>query len=163
SRARRRPCSRRGSERGRASRSARCHAPDGRGDRPTRRPSRPPLALRTVAVARPFQAGERVLLVDAKRRRHLVVLVPGGPFHSHPGVLARDQVLGQEEGVSLRTSLGARFLALRPTLADYVLEMPRGAQVIYPKDLGPILILADVFPGARVLESGMGSGALTTA
>ena len=110
----------------------------------------------------PFAAGERVLLVDSKRRRHLVTLAPEGEFHSHAGVLRHAAIIGSPEGVTLRTTLGARLVAVRPTLSDYVVEMPRGAQVIYPKDLGAILMLADVFPGARVLESGVGSGALTT-
>jgi tRNA (adenine57-N1/adenine58-N1)-methyltransferase len=114
-------------------------------------------------AARPFRAGDRVLLVDAKRRRHLVTLADGGQFHSHAGVLEHDALIGQAEGVTVRTTLGSRLTAVRPTLAEYVLEMPRGAQVIYPKDLGPILILADVFPGSRVLESGVGSGALSLA
>jgi tRNA (adenine57-N1/adenine58-N1)-methyltransferase catalytic subunit len=113
-------------------------------------------------VGRLFAPGDRVLLVDAKRRRHLVTLAEGGKFHSHAGVLDHDALLGEEEGATVRTSLGARLVAVRPTLAEYILKMPRGAQVIYPKDLGPILMLADVFPGARVLESGVGSGALTT-
>jgi tRNA (adenine57-N1/adenine58-N1)-methyltransferase catalytic subunit len=108
-------------------------------------------------------AGDQVLLVDSKHRRHLVTLEPGGEFHSHAGVLKHDDVIGRSEGVTVRTTMGARLVVLRPTLAEYVLEMPRGAQVIYPKDLGPILILADVFPGATVLESGVGSGALTLA
>ena len=112
-------------------------------------------------MSRPFTAGDRVLLVDAKRRRHLVTLAEGGAFHSHNGVLEHEAIIGKEEGVTVRTSLGARLVAVRPTLAEYVLKMPRGAQVIYPKDLGPIVMLADVFPGARVLESGVGSGALT--
>jgi tRNA (adenine57-N1/adenine58-N1)-methyltransferase len=114
-------------------------------------------------VTRPFAPGDRVLLVDSRRRRHLVVLEAGGQFHTHAGVVAHDDLVGREEGVTVRTSKGARLVAVRPTLAEYVLEMPRGAQVIYPKDLGPILMLADVFPGARVLESGVGSGALTAA
>jgi tRNA (adenine57-N1/adenine58-N1)-methyltransferase len=114
-------------------------------------------------VARPFAVGDRVLLVDAKRRRHLVTLAPGGQFHTHAGVLPHDVLIGADEGITVRTTLGSRLVAVRPTLAEYVLEMPRGAQVIYPKDLGPILVLADVFPGARVLESGVGSGALTIA
>ncbi|MGH9033323.1 MAG: tRNA (adenine-N1)-methyltransferase, partial [Acidimicrobiia bacterium] len=97
-------------------------------------------------MGRPFVAGDRVLLVDAKRRRHLVTLAPGGEFHTHAGVLDHETLIGREEGVTVRTSLGARLVAVRPTLAEYVLKMPRGAQVIYPKDLGPILILADVFP-----------------
>ena len=114
-------------------------------------------------MARTFAAGDRVLLVDAKRRRHLITLAAGGEFHTHAGVLAHDLLLGEPEGVTVRTTLGSRLVAVRPTLSEYVLEMPRGAQVIYPKDLGPILMLADVFPGARVLESGVGSGALTLA
>jgi len=112
-------------------------------------------------MARPFTVGDRVLLIDTKRRRHLITLDAGGQFHSHTGVLEHDDLIGRPEGVTVRTSMGARLVALRPTLAEYVLEMPRGAQVIYPKDLGPILVLADVAPGARVLESGVGSGALT--
>ncbi len=112
-------------------------------------------------MRRPFAVGDRVLLVDAKRRRHLVTLTEGGAFHSHAGILAHDAIIGAEEGVTVRTSLGTKLVAVRPTLAEYVLKMPRGAQVIYPKDLGPILVLADLFPGARVLESGIGSGALT--
>ena len=114
-------------------------------------------------MARTFTAGDRVLLVDAKRRRHLITLAEGGEFHTHAGVLPHDAIIGEPEGVTVRTTLGSRLVAVRPTLSDYVLEMPRGAQVIYPKDLGPILMLADVFPGARVLESGIGSGALTLA
>lgn len=114
-------------------------------------------------MTRPFEVGDRVLLIDAKKRRHLVTLAEGGAFHSHTGVLAHDDLLGRSEGITVRTTMGARLVALRPTLAEYVLEMPRGAQVIYPKDLGPILVLADVAPGARVLESGVGSGALTMA
>jgi tRNA (adenine57-N1/adenine58-N1)-methyltransferase len=105
--------------------------------------------------------GEQVLLVDTKQRRYLVTLAAAGEFHSHNGVLAHSALIGQEEGVSVRSSGGSRLLAIRPTLSDFVLKMPRGAQVIYPKDLGPILMLADVFPGARVLESGVGSGALS--
>jgi len=112
-------------------------------------------------VTRPFAPGDLVLLLDTKRRRHLVTLEPGGEFHSHAGVIRHADVLGREEGVTVLTTLGARLVAVRPTLGEYVLEMPRGAQVIYPKDLGPILLLADIFPGARVLESGVGSGALT--
>jgi tRNA (adenine57-N1/adenine58-N1)-methyltransferase len=114
-------------------------------------------------VSRPFAAGDRVLLVDNRRRRHLVVLVAGGQFHTHAGIVAHDDIIGRHDASILRTTLGARLTALRPTLAEYVLEMPRGAQVIYPKDIGPILMLADIFPGARILESGVGSGALTTA
>jgi tRNA (adenine57-N1/adenine58-N1)-methyltransferase len=108
-----------------------------------------------------FTAGDRILLVDSKRRRHMITLEPGGEFHSHTGVLRHDDLIGHDDGTTVRTTLGARLIAVRPTLAEYILEMPRGAQVIYPKDLGPILMLADIFPGARILESGIGSGALT--
>lgn len=109
----------------------------------------------------PFTVGDHVLLVDRKRRRHMIRLADDGEFHTHAGVLAHTQLIGQAEGVTVRTTRGAALLATRPTLSEYILEMPRGAQVIYPKDLGPILMLADIFPGARILESGVGSGALT--
>jgi tRNA (adenine57-N1/adenine58-N1)-methyltransferase len=110
-----------------------------------------------------FRAGEWVLLVDRKRRRYMVQLEPGGTFHSHLGALEHDALIGAAEGSVARSAKGSRLLALRPTLADRVLEMPRGAQVIYPKDLGPILMLLDVHPGTTVLESGLGSGATTMA
>lgn len=112
-------------------------------------------------MTRPFAAGEKVLLIDRKARRYLVTLVEGGEFHTHAGILSHDDLIGAEEGLTARSSAGAAYLAVRPTLADFILKMPRGAQVIYPKDLGPILMLADVFPGATVLESGVGSGALS--
>jgi tRNA (adenine57-N1/adenine58-N1)-methyltransferase len=114
-------------------------------------------------VSRPFEAGERILLFDTKGRRYLVQLAAGGEFHTHSGPVRHDDLIGQEEGLLVRSTRGARYTAVRPTLAEVVLKMPRGAQVIYPKDLGPILILADVFPGARVFESGLGSGALSMA
>jgi len=113
-------------------------------------------------VTRPFVAGDRVLLMDSKKRRHLVTLEEGGQFHTHAGLVEHAAIIGADEGATVRTTMGARLIAVRPTLAEFVLKMPRGAQVIYPKDLGPILVLADVFPGARILESGIGSGALTT-
>jgi len=111
--------------------------------------------------ARPFRVGERILLIDRKKRRYLVTLEDGGEFHTHSGFVPHGEIVGREEGALLRSTKGATFTAFRPTLADFVLKMPRGAQVIYPKDLGPILMLADIFPGARVLESGVGSGALS--
>jgi len=110
-----------------------------------------------------FGAGEKALLIDAKARRYLVTLREGGQFHTHAGITPHDSIIGQPEGSTIRSTGGARYLALRPTLADFVLAMPRGAQVIYPKDLGPLLILGDIFPGARVLEAGVGSGALSMA
>lgn len=112
---------------------------------------------------RPFEPGERALLFDSKRRRYLVTLEKGGEFHTHNGPVPHDQILGHEEGSMVRSSRGSKFIAVRPTLAEVVLEMPRGAQVIYPKDLGPILVMADISPGARVLEAGLGSGALSMA
>jgi tRNA (adenine57-N1/adenine58-N1)-methyltransferase len=110
---------------------------------------------------KPFVDGERVLLIDGKQRRYLVTLRAGQQFHSHSGFLEHDELIGVEEGATVRSTKGSSYLALRPTLAEFVLKMPRGAQVIYPKDLGPILMLADIFPGAKVLESGVGSGALS--
>ncbi len=108
-----------------------------------------------------FGTGDRVLLLDTKQRRYLVTLADGGEFHTHAGFIRHDQLLGEPEGSVVRSTSGARYTAVRPTLGEFVLKMPRGAQVIYPKDLGPILVLADIFPGARVLESGVGSGALS--
>lgn len=110
---------------------------------------------------RPLAAGERVLLVDAKQRRYLITLAEGAGFHTHAGIVAHDDVIGRPEGTTVSGSTGRLFLVLRPTLADVVLKMPRGAQVIYPKDLGAILLAADVAPGQRVLEAGVGSGALS--
>ena len=118
----------------------------------------------------PLRAGERVLLIDRKDRRYLVRLTPGGTFHTHSGIVDHDQLIGCPEGMTVETRSGpdarggsGKYLALRPTLADVVLKMPRGAQVIYPKDLAMVMFWADIFPGARVLEAGMGSGALTLA
>ena len=112
-------------------------------------------------MAATLRAGERVLLVDPKARRYLITLSAGASFHTHAGILAHDDVIGRPEGSSVAASTGRTFLVLRPTLADVVLKMPRGAQVIYPKDLGAILIAADIGPGQRVLEAGVGSGALS--
>lgn len=116
-----------------------------------------------MSAGLPFQDGEQVLLVDQRGKRHLIFLRKSETFHSDRGWIPHDAVIGQPEGSWVRTSLGLRYLALRPTLAEFVLEMPRGAQVIYPKDLALIVFWADVFPGARVLEAGTGSGALTLA
>ena len=114
-----------------------------------------------MSTGRPLAVGERVLLLDTKKRRYLVTLQEGGEFHSHAGFVPHADLIGAPEGSTVSSTMGARFLAIRPTLSDFVLKMPRGAQVIYPKDLGPILMLADIFPGAQVLESGVGSGALS--
>ncbi|MGZ4682550.1 MAG: tRNA (adenine-N1)-methyltransferase [Acidimicrobiales bacterium] len=112
-------------------------------------------------MSRPLEAGERVLLIDNKKRRYLVTLQAGGEFHSHAGFVPHDEIIGRAEGILAQSTRNASYRVLRPTLADFILKMPRGAQVIYPKDLGPILMLADITPGCRVLESGVGSGALS--
>ncbi len=109
----------------------------------------------------PLVAGERVLLIDPKDRRYLITLVAGATFHTHAGVVTHDDLIGADEGRTVTGSTGRSFLVLRPTLNDVVLKMPRGAQVIYPKDLGAILMAADIWPGQRVLEAGVGSGALS--
>jgi tRNA (adenine57-N1/adenine58-N1)-methyltransferase len=111
----------------------------------------------------PFEPGERIMFVDQRDRTYLVKLQAGGTFHTHSGSLAHDLVLGREQGARFETSGGMVLMAFRPRFADYVLKMPRSAQVVYPKDLGPILVHADIYPGARVLEAGTGSGALTIA
>ena len=111
----------------------------------------------------PFTVGDKVLVVDNKNRRYLVTLREGGQFHTHAGFIPHEQFVGRPEGSTLRSSSGSKYLTLRPTLSDFVLSMPRGAQVVYPKDLGPLLILADVYQGARILEAGVGSGALSMA
>jgi tRNA (adenine57-N1/adenine58-N1)-methyltransferase len=108
-----------------------------------------------------FAPGDLVLLVDRRGRRYLITLEAGAQFHSHHGPISHETIIGVEEGAEVDTSLGRKYRAVRPTLADYILKMPRGAQVIYPKDLGSIIIEADIFPGARVLEAGTGSGSLT--
>jgi tRNA (adenine57-N1/adenine58-N1)-methyltransferase len=107
--------------------------------------------------------GEQVLLIDDKGRRYLIRLSEGGEFHYHRGLVPHDLLLGGTEGVTVQSSSGGRLLVLRPRLADFILKMPRGAQVVYPKDIGPILIWGDVGPGMTVLEAGTGSGALTAA
>jgi tRNA (adenine57-N1/adenine58-N1)-methyltransferase len=112
-------------------------------------------------MSRMLQAGERVLVLDSKKRRYLVTLEDGGEFHTHSGFVPHDDLIGRHEGITVTSTRGGRYLVVRPTLADFVLKMPRGAQVIYPKDLGPILMLADISPGLKVLESGVGSGALS--
>jgi tRNA (adenine57-N1/adenine58-N1)-methyltransferase len=101
--------------------------------------------------------------MDSRGRRYLIRLQAGGVFHFHGGSVTHDLLIGEPEGLDVHATSGARLTALRPTLADFVLKMPRGAQVIYPKDIAAILVHADIAPGARVLEAGTGSGALTLA
>ncbi|ORA58210.1 tRNA (adenine-N1)-methyltransferase [Mycobacteroides franklinii] len=109
----------------------------------------------------PFVVGDRVQLTDPKGRHYTMVLEPGREFHTHRGAIVHDGVIGLPEGSVVKSTNGDQFLVLRPLLIDYVLSMPRGAQVIYPKDAAQIVHDGDIFPGARVLEAGVGSGALT--
>ncbi|MDY5840648.1 MAG: tRNA (adenine-N1)-methyltransferase [Corynebacterium camporealensis] len=109
----------------------------------------------------PFQLGDRVQLTDAKRRHYTIVLEEGGKFHSHKGIIYHDDVVGLDEGSVIRSTLGSDFLLFRHLMVDHVLSMPRGAAVIYPKDSAQILVEGDIFMGARVLEAGAGSGALS--
>lgn len=109
----------------------------------------------------PFAPGDRVQLTGPKQRLHTITLEPGREFHTSRGAVAHDDLLGRPEGIVVKTAGGTPYLALRPLLSDYVLGMPRGATIVYPKDAAAIVGLADVFPGARVVEAGVGSGALT--
>ena len=101
----------------------------------------------------PFVVGDRVQLTDAKGRHYTMLLSPGGEFHTHRGAIAHDDVIGAPEGSVVTSTNGDPFLVLRPLLIDYVLSMPRGAQVIYPKDAAQIVHEGDIFPGATVLEA----------
>lgn len=108
-----------------------------------------------------FTPGELVQLTDSKGRRHSVQLEPGKQFHTHHGAIAHDELIGRPEGSVVASTSGAAYLAFRPLLSDYALRMTRGAAVVYPKDAAQIVAVADVFPGARVIEAGAGSGALS--
>jgi tRNA (adenine57-N1/adenine58-N1)-methyltransferase catalytic subunit len=114
-----------------------------------------------VAETGPFTVGERVQLTDAKGRHYTITLTPGTEFHTHRGRIAHDALIGLEQGSVVKSSNGALFLVMRQLLVDYVMSMPRGPQVIYPKDAAQIVHEGDIFPGARVLEAGAGSGAMT--
>lgn len=109
----------------------------------------------------PLRPGERVQLTDEKGRMHTITLTPGGAFHTHKGFLQHDQLIGVAEGTVLESTTGQQYQALRPLLSDFVLSMPRGAAVVYPKDAGQIVTMADIYPGSRVVEAGVGSGALS--
>jgi tRNA (adenine57-N1/adenine58-N1)-methyltransferase len=108
-----------------------------------------------------FAAGDQVQLTDPKGRQHRLVLTPGKTFHTHRGALLHDDLIGKPEGSLVTSAGGTPYVAFRPLLADYALAMDRGAAVVYPKDAAQIIGLADVFPGARVVEAGAGSGALS--
>ncbi|MET8143837.1 tRNA (adenine-N1)-methyltransferase [Sphaerisporangium sp. NPDC005288] len=109
----------------------------------------------------PFRPGDQVQLTDPKDKRHTVTLKEGGVFHTHKGSIPHDDLIGSPEGSVVRSSGGTPYLAFRHLLQDYAVSMPRGAAVVYPKDAAQIVAMADVFPGARVVEAGVGSGALT--
>jgi tRNA (adenine57-N1/adenine58-N1)-methyltransferase catalytic subunit len=115
----------------------------------------------TDPTLRPLREGERVQLTDPKGRQHTLVLTPGKQFHTHRGAIEHDDLIGGPEGVVVTSTSGTGYLALRPLLADFVLSMPRGAAVVYPKDAAQIIMQADIYPGATVVEAGAGSGALT--
>ncbi|WP_431804987.1 tRNA (adenine-N1)-methyltransferase [Microbacterium sp. bgisy203] len=109
----------------------------------------------------PFRLGDRVQLTGPKGRMHTVTLREGGELHTHHGVLKHEAIVGQPDGSVLVNSGGHEYLALRPLLRDFVMSMPRGAAIVYPKDAAQILAQADIFPGATVVEAGVGSGALS--
>jgi len=109
----------------------------------------------------PFAKGDHVQLTDPKGRRHTVVLEPGKTFFTHRGSLSHDDLIGRPDGSVVTSSAGTPYVAFRPLLADFTLSMKRGAAVVYPKDAAQIVALADIFPSARVLEAGAGSGALS--
>ena len=108
-----------------------------------------------------FREGDQALMLDRRGRRYLVELRPSAAFHTHLGNIAHDEIIGRQEGARLVTSRGHRLLAVKPTLAEFTRQMPRIATVVYAKDLGAIVTFGDIFPGARVLEAGAGSGAVT--
>ena len=109
----------------------------------------------------PLRAGEWVRLTDQKGRRHNICLEPGKRFFSNRGHFDHDELIGREEGFTVQSSAGGVYLVFRPLLSEFVVSMPRGAAVVYPKDAAQIVAMADIFPGARVVEAGVGSGALT--
>lgn len=109
----------------------------------------------------PFRAGDRVQLTDPKGKINTISLVPGEEFHTHRGGLRHDDIIGQPDGSVVSNTVGVDYLALRPLLVDFVMSMPRGAAIIYPKEAQAILGQADIFPGARVVEAGVGSGGLS--
>ena len=108
-----------------------------------------------------FAAGDRIQLTDPKGKLYSFTITPGKEWHTHKGWIVHDELIGLPEGSVVSTTAGLRFTAFKPLLADYVLTMPRGATIVYPKDAAMIVGLADIYPGARVLEAGVGSGALT--
>src|SRR5437868_3487347 len=133
----------------------------------------PPLALTTMSEPQPhhpstgriphgpFRSGDQVQLTDPKGRINTITLQAGKLYHSHKGSIPHDDIIGSPEGTVFRSTGGIDYLAFRPLLADFAVRMPRGAAVVYPKDAAQIIAMADIFPGARVIEAGAGSGALS--
>lgn len=121
----------------------------------------PPHPSPRPSLSGPLGYGDRVQLTGPKGRLNTVTLVPGGEFHSHRGMLKHDDIVGLPDGSVLQNNQGEQYLALRPLLSDFVMSMPRGAAIVYPKDAAQIVSLADIFPGALVVEAGVGSGALS--
>ena len=109
----------------------------------------------------PLRSGEWVRLTDTKGRRHNICLEAGKRFFTNRGSIDHDDLIGRPEGFSITSSAGGEYLVFRPLLSEFVVSMPRGAAVVYPKDAAQIVAMADIFPGARVVEAGVGSGALT--
>ncbi len=109
----------------------------------------------------PLSAGEWIRLVDAKGRRHNICLEAGKSFHTNRGGISHDDLIGRDEGFTITSTSGGEYLVFRPLLSEFVVSMPRGAAVIYPKDAAQIVAMADIFPGARIVEAGAGSGALS--
>jgi tRNA (adenine57-N1/adenine58-N1)-methyltransferase len=137
--------------------------PDEPADEPAGTTAASPATAPVGAAARrgPFRTGDRVQLTDPRGRLHTITLAPGATFHTHKGYFRHDDLIGAQEGSTVVNTGGVTYLALRPLLPDFVLSMPRGAAVVYPKDAGQIVAMADIYPGAHVVEAGVGSGALT--
>ena len=132
------------------------------GQQPSGRSAEKPHSATGAHLRRgPLAQGERVQLTDPKGRLHTITLEADKEFHTHRGRLAHNDLIGAPDGTTAKNTAGIEYLAVRPLLSDYVLSMPRGAAVVYPKDAGQIVAMADIFPGARVVEAGVGSGALS--
>ncbi len=123
--------------------------------------SEPEAVAPQPALSGPLVYGDRVQLTGPKGRLNTVTLIAGGEFHSHHGMIRHAELVGLPDGSVVTNSSGEEYLVLRPLLSDFVMSMPRGAAIVYPKDAAQIVSLADIFPGARVVEAGVGSGALS--
>jgi len=119
------------------------------------------ITSQVVQNSGPFRAGDRAQLTGPKGRLNTITLEPGKVFHTHRGIVAHDDIIGLPDGSVVTNNVGVEHLVLRPLLVDFVMSMPRGAAIIYPKDAAQILAQADIFPGATVVEAGVGSGALS--